>query len=473
MRKLRTYEENGITEGVIWKQLLIFFFPIILGTFFQQLYNTVDAVIVGQFVGKQALAAVGGPTGVLINLLVGFFVGLSSGATVIISQYYGAQQNEEVSRAVHTAIALAVAAGAVITMVGLLFAPWALAAIDTPADIMEGSIAYLRIYFVGMIPSLVYNMGAGILRAAGDSRRPLYFLICGCLVNIVLDLLFVLVFKMEVEGAAIATILSQAVSAVLVVVALLRTNQSYRLFWKKIRFYWDMLRRIVTIGLPAGLQSVMYSFSVILIQSHVNTFGTDTVAAWTAYGKIDAIFWMTMDAFGVSITTFVGQNFGARKYDRIHKSVKVCLAMAMGVTVVMSVLLFFFSQYIYRIFTQDGEVIAKGIEILQLLVPFWFTYVTIAILSGAVRGTGDAVIPMIMTCVGVCVLRILWLFTAVPLHRTLQMVLVSFPITWTVTSIIFIIYYLQGGWLRRRRAIAGDPELRSPRRSKGGRSSAS
>ena len=214
MRKLRTYEENGITEGVIWKQLLIFFFPIILGTFFQQLYNTVDAVIVGQFVGKQALAAVGGPTGVLINLLVGFFVGLSSGATVIISQYYGAQQNEEVSRAVHTAIALAVAAGAVITVVGLLFAPWALAAIDTPADIMEGSIAYLRIYFVGMIPSLVYNMGAGILRAAGDSRRPLYFLICGCLVNIVLDLLFVLVFKMEVEGAAIATILSQALSLI-------------------------------------------------------------------------------------------------------------------------------------------------------------------------------------------------------------------------------------------------------------------
>ena len=460
MGKLRTYEENGITEGVIWKQLLIFFFPIILGTFFQQLYNTVDAVVVGQFVGKEALAAVGGPTGVIINLLVGFFVGLSSGATVIISQYYGAQQDEQVSRAVHTAIALAVAAGAVIMAVGLIFAPWALGVIDTPADIMENSIAYLRIYFVGMIPSLVYNMGAGILRAVGDSRRPLYFLICGCLVNIVLDLLFVLVFRMGVEGAAIATIISQAVSAVLIVFTLLRTDQSYRLFWRKIRFSWDMLRRIVTIGLPAGLQSVMYSFSVILIQSNINSFGTDTVAAGTAYGKIDAVFWMTMDAFGVSITTFVGQNFGARKYDRIHKSVKVCLGMAMGVTVVMSALLFFFSQYIYRIFTQDSEVIVKGIEILKLLVPFWFTYVSIAVLSGAVRGTGDAVIPMLMTCIGVCVLRIIWLFTVVPLHHTIQTVLLSFPITWAVTSVIFIVYYLQGGWLRRRRAAAGNPEPR-------------
>ena len=463
MGKLRTYEEHGITEGVIWKQLLIFFFPIILGTFFQQLYNTVDAVVVGQFVGKEALAAVGGPTGVIINLLVGFFVGLSSGATVIISQYYGAQQDEQVSRAVHTAIALAVAAGAVMMAVGLLFAPWALGVIDTPAEIMGNAVTYLRIYFLGMIPSLIYNMGAGILRAVGDSRRPLYFLICGCLVNIVLDLLFVLVFHMGVAGAAIATIISQAVSAVLVVFTLVRTTQSYRLFWKKIRFSWDMLKRIVTIGLPAGLQSVMYSFSVILIQSHINTFGTDTVAAWTAYGKIDAIFWMAMDAFGVSITTFVGQNFGARKYDRIHKSVKVCLGMAMGVTIVMSVLLFFFSQYIYRIFTQDQEVIAKGIEILQLLVPFWFTYVSIAVLAGAARGAGDAIIPMIMTCVGVCVLRILWLFTVVPLRPTLQTVLLSFPITWAVTSVIFIIYYLQGGWLRRRRA-AGDPDPSRPQR---------
>ena len=321
---------NGITEGVIWKQLLIFFFPIMLGTFFQQLYNTVDAVVVGQFVSKEALAAVGGTTGTLINLLVGFFVGLSSGATVIISQYYGARRPAETSEAVHTAMGLGFAGGVVFMAVGLLLAPAALRLMATPDDIFEPALSYIRIYFLGMVFNLVYNMGAGILRAVGDARHPLYFLIFSTLLNIVLDLLFVVVFHMGVNGAAVATILCQAISAVLVLFTLMRADDVYRVRLRDIRLSMRMMRDIIRIGLPAGLQSVMYNISNIIVQTTINSFGTNIIAAWTANGKVDGIFWMIMGAFGTAATTFSGQNFGAQKYDRIRRCVRVCTAMAMG-----------------------------------------------------------------------------------------------------------------------------------------------
>ncbi len=446
---------NGITEGIIWKQLLMFFFPILLGTFFQQLYNTTDAVVVGNFVGKEALAAVGGSTGTLINLLVGFFVGLSSGATVIISQYYGGQFREGVQRSVHTAFALSIVGGGVIMILGLSFSEVALRAMGTPSDILDNSLTYIRVYFCGTIPSLIYNMGSGILRAIGDSKRPLYFLMASCLANIVLDLLFVVVFQMGILGVAIATVLSQVISAVLVILVLTRAEDSYRLEIREIRFNGTILKRIVTIGIPAGLQSVMYSVSNVLIQSSVNSFGTDTVAAWTAYGKIDGLFWMIMGAFGVSIMTFVGQNFGAQKYDRIRKSVRICLVMAFSIAIFMSVALYFGGQYVYMLFTNDTEVIKRGMEILQLLVPCYATYVCIEILSGAIRGTGDAVVPMLMTCVGVCVLRVVWIFSAVPVWHTIQTVVFSYPLTWSITSLLFVGYYLQGGWLRRRIRLMG------------------
>ena len=242
----------GIVEGVIWQQLLIFFFPILLGTFFQQLYNTADAMIVGKYVGKQALAAVGGSTGNLINLIVGFFVGLASGATVIISQFYGARKQNDVSRTVHTAVALALAGGAVLTLVGYFLSPTLLQWMNTPEDVMEPAVTYIRIYFLGMIPSLIYNIGSGILRAVGDSQRPLYFLVAACMTNIVLDLLLVMGADMGVAGAAIATILSQTVSAILVVVVLMRSSQAYHLSWRQVRFHGDLLSRIVQIGCPPG-----------------------------------------------------------------------------------------------------------------------------------------------------------------------------------------------------------------------------
>lgn len=449
MRQFKN-DPRGITEGVIWKQLLLFFFPILLGTFFQQLYNTVDAVIVGNFVGKEALAAVGGSTGTLINLLVGFFVGLSSGATVIISQYYGARHDAEVSHAVHTAIALAIAGGAIFMVAGVVFSRAALRLMGTPEEIFDHAANYIQIYFLGMIPSMLYNIGSGILRAVGDSRRPLYFLIICCLTNLVLDLFFVVTLQLGVTGAAIATVLSQVISAVLVLFVLFRTEGAYRLVLKKIRFTRSILLNIIRIGLPAGLQSTMYNLSNILLQASVNRFGTDTIAAWTANGKIDAIFWMIMGAFGVSVTTFVGQNFGAQQYGRIRKSVRICMVMAFAASAGMSVLLLLAGEPILRIFSDDSAVIAKGMEIIHSLAPFYFTYVCIEILSGAVRGTGDSLLPMLITCFGVCILRVVWVYAAIPLWNNMHTVVISYPISWAVTSVLFIIYYLQGGWLRRR-----------------------
>ena len=282
--KKEVVKVNQITEGVIWQQILIFFLPILFGTFFQQLYNTADAMIVGHFLGKQALAAVGGTTGTLINLLVGFFVGLSSGATVVISQHYGANKEDKVQWAVHTSIAFSILGGIVLTVVGIGCSRWMLELMNTPDDVVNYALIYMRVYFLGTIGNLIYNMGSGILRAVGDSKRPLLYLIICCMTNIVLDFLFVVGLQMGVMGAALATILSQIISAVLVMGSLMRTRDIYRLHLRKISIDWIMLKRIIRIGFPAGVQSILYSVSNVIIQSAVNSLGTNNVAAWAAYG---------------------------------------------------------------------------------------------------------------------------------------------------------------------------------------------
>lgn len=435
-------KENGITEGVIWKQLLYFFFPMLFGTFFQQLYNTADAVVVGKYVGKEALSAVGGPTGTLINVFVGFFMGVSAGATVVIAQYYGGKKDEEVSKSVHTAMALAIAGGLVIMVLGQIFVPYALKWMGTPEDILSHAIIYVRIYFSGMIANLIYNIGAGILRAIGDSKRPLYFLITSCMVNIVLDLIFVLAFHWDVAGVAIATVISQICSAVLVCRTLMRTNESYKLHWKKVGFDMHILKKIIYIGLPAGFQSLMYTVSNVVIQTNINNFGTDTVAAWVAYEKIDGIYWTSMSAFGISITTFVGQNFGAGKLDRVSKGIKVCLAMAMTTAVGMTMIFYHFGGYVYYLFTSDIQVIQIGIGMMKFMVPFYAAYVCVEIFSGSLRGMGDAIMPMVISLLGICALRILWLFIAIPIWPDIKTVMTSYPITWSITSVLFILYYL-------------------------------
>lgn len=440
--RVTTMSKNQITEGVIWKQLLFFFFPILLGTLFQQLYNTADTVVVGRFVGTQALAAVGGSTGQIVNLVVNFFVGLASGATVIIARYYGARDRIKLNNALHTAIALSIVGGIVTGIAGILLTPSLLKMMNTPADVIEGSTMYLRIYFAGIIFVFVYNIGSGILRAVGDSKRPLYFLIVCCFLNIFLDILFVVYLKLGVKGAAFATVISQAVSALLVILSLTKSVDIYRLRPNKIRFYKSLLIAIITIGLPAGLQSVMYGISNIIIQTSLNSLGTETVAAHTAFAKIDAIYWMISGAFSVSIITFIGQNYGARKFDRMKKSIKVCLLMDLIASLLLTTVMLLAGPYLLRLFTSDQEVIEIGMQIIHIIAPSYALFIFIEILSSSLRGMGNVVVPMLMTCGGVCVLRILWIFIFVRTHLSVTTILMSYPISWGFTAVLFIIYFM-------------------------------
>ena len=434
-------KENAITHGVIWQQLLLYFFPLLFGTFFQQLYNTVDAVIVGRFVSKQALAAVGGSSSIMVNLFVGFFVGVSSGATVIISQYYGANDKRDVDKSVHTSIAMALAGGVIFSVLGFCLAPFFISIMKTPADTVADSIIYLRIYFCGMIPNLVYNVGSGILRAVGDSKRPLYVLIVSCIANIILDILFVLTFHMGVAGVAIATILCQLISAIMIVYIIMRTKDCYHLDVKRIRIDRTMLGKIIYIGLPSGLQSMMYTVSNLLIQTAVNGFDTDTVSAWAAYGKIDCVFWMIIGSLGIAVTTFTGQNFGAGFYKRVRSGLRQCFALSILFTMILSVLLLCFGSAVFSLFTTDANVMRLGTEMLHFFVPCFSTYLGIEMFSGVLRGMGDSIIPMIITLTGVCILRIVWIAVMVPIHHTLTTVMISYPLTWIITSILFLIYY--------------------------------
>jgi len=346
-------------------------------------------------------------------------------------------------------VAMGLAGGLILTCIGQLLAPHALKWIGTNEEIMDYALSYIRIYFFGIIPTAVYNVGAGILRAIGDSKRPLYYLIGACGINIVLDLLFVAVFHWGIEGAAYATIISQLANAVFIYIYLIRSKEVYAVSPRRIKFHKREIKKMLLLGVPAGLQSSMYTISNIIIQAGINTFGTDSIAACTVFDKLDGIFWMIMSAFGIAVTTFVGQNFGAKKYDRIKKCVRVSLAMAMGTAIVLCLLCVVFSGLFFKIFTNDADVIKIGVELVRFLMPMYFTYVCIEVISGAIRGAGDSVVPVIITCLGICVMRIIWILFVVPRWHELHVLMLSYPITWTLTSTVFIIYYKSGGWLKR------------------------
>lgn len=434
---------GSLTEGVIWKQILRYFFPILLGTFFQQLYNTVDAWVVGNFEGDAALAAVGGTTGVLISLLVNFFVGLSSGATVVLSQCYGRRDEDGAEKSVHTAIMLSIVGGAVLMIPGILLAPWALRTMGATQDVIGGAISYIRIYFIGIIGNLLYNMGSGILRAIGDSRRPMIFLIICCLLNIVLDLLFVAVFKLGVAGAAIATILAQAISAALVLITLMRAKgECYRLRVNRLRMDPVLLPEILRIGLPIGLQSTMYNIANIIIQSNINSFGTNAMAANTAYGRVDCIFWMIIGAYGVTLVTFVGQNYGARKYARIREGFKTCFLLSAATTVLIIGIMLLFGRPLLMMFTRSEDVIKIGLTMMLWESPFYICYVPIEMLSGTMRGMGNSLAPMLTICGGICGFRLLWLFLVLPLNKTVPMLMLSYGLSWALTSLIMLVIFL-------------------------------
>ena len=451
--------QRQIIEGNVWKQLLIFFFPILLGAFFQQMYNTVDTIIVGRVVGTTALAAVGS-TAPLMNMVNGFFIGISSGATVILSQNFGAGNQKAVSRALHTGVALSLLLGAMITAFGVCAAPQVLRWMSTPESCFGDASIYIRICFSGAIGSMVYNMGAGILRAMGDSRRPMLFLMATCGLNVVLDILFVAVLKMGVAGAALATTLSQFISALLPLAVLVKLPDS-PLRFRQLRIDRQLLRRILIIGVPAGLQFVTFDFSNILIQSGVNSFGDVVMAAWTAQGKAGAIIWMVSGAFGVSVTTFVGQNFGARKYHRIRQSVWACMAMSVSLVSLLSFLIVYFRHFILGIYTADPEVIVAGAFITIAITPFNVIFMPVEVFAGAMRGTGCSVLPTVITGTCVCLFRIIWLATAVRLRHTLGMLTLCYPLSWILAAAVFFIVYLRGNWLKKRIAACGmEPEVR-------------
>ena len=370
-------QQNGILEGVIWKQLLFFFFPILIGTFFQQLYNTVDTVIVGQFAGKEALSSVGGSSSQIINMVVGFFTGLTAGGTVLISQAYGASHRQRMEEALHTSYAFGILGGIGLGILGVAAAPAILRAMNTPVELMAMSTLYIRIYFSGLVFVFIYNMGAAVLRAIGDSKRPLYYLVVCCMVNIVLDLILVLYCGLGVLGVAVATLVSQAISAGMVTWTLMHKVDCMTLSFRKIRIHREVLVNMLQIGFPSGLQASMYSISNMIVQAALNLLGVDTMAAWTAYGKIDSVFWMINSSFGIALTTFVGQNFGAGKWERVKKGTRVCLGMAVGTAVCLTAVLMTAGRFLLGIFTGDAAVVEIGMTMMYNIAPFFVMFVFI------------------------------------------------------------------------------------------------
>ena len=435
--------KNPITEGVIWKEFLKFFFPILIGTFFQQMYNTVDTLVVGRFCadGETAIACVGGSSAQIVNLVVGFFVGLTGGFSVIIAQFFGAKDNKHVELALHTAYAFSVVGGVVLGLVCILFTPKILRFMSTPDKLMRGSSLYMRIYFAGLIFVFIYNMGGSILRALGDSKRPLYYLIFCTLVNIFLDVLFVAVFHLDVAGVAIATLLAQACSSILVTRVLMYQIPGIHLNLKKLKIHREMFWRMFRIGLPSGIQSSMYSIANITVQSSVNRLGVASVTAWSVVDKVASLFWMFTASIGVTVTTFAGQNFGAGKIGRLQKSVIHALLMDMMAGVLFFLLFFNLSAPLFSVFTSNPEVIRLGTIIIDIMSAGFFLFSFIEVFSAALRAEGYVLIPTLISVGGICLFRIVWL-TVFHLNGSLNEIARCYPFSWLVSASLITTYYL-------------------------------
>ena len=438
---MNNQKTNEITTGVIWKQILIFFFPILLGAFFQTLYNTVDASVVGKFAGEEALASVGGSSGQILNFVFSFFMGLATGATVIIAQYFGAEDAKSLDDALHTAYTAAVAGGLILSVAGVLFCRPFLQLLDTPDTLMDSSAAYVRVLMAGLVFTLIYNIGSGILRAIGDSKRPLYILIACCGMNIVLDLFFVVVLKAGVLGAAIATDISQASSASIVTWILMKKTNGMKLSFRKLHIRAATLGKILKIGLPTAIAGSMFSVSNMIVQTAINHMGVSTMAAWTAYGRIDALWWMINQAFSVSVTTFVGQNFGAMLPDRVRKAVREVLVMEIAAGIAMGALFIFEAPLLLRLFTSNEEVIGLGVQISLYIAPFYWIFAVSEILSATLRAENYVMVSTVANLLGVFVYRIVWIKWIVP-DGTLRQVLSCYPISWVLISAFVAVYYL-------------------------------
>ena len=442
---------RDMTQGTIWKHLVAFALPLMLGNLFQQLYNTVDSIVVGRYVSTQALAAVGS-TSSIINMLVGFFMGLSVGAGVIISQRFGAKDDEGVHKAVHTTVAMTLILGAAFTAIGIFLTPYMLRLMKTPGDVFPEATAYLQIYFGGVSGLMLYNMGSGILRAVGDSRRPLYFLVFSSVTNIVLDLLFVLGLGMGVEGVAYATIASQLLSAGLILVVLSRACEAYRFQPRALRVYPDELRSVVRVGLPAGLQQALTSFSNVFVQGYINAFGSACMAGWGCYHRLDQFLLLPMQSISMGSTTFMGQNIGARNLKRAEKGVHTAIGLSLAVTAVLTVLLNIFCQPLIRIFNENPAVVAYGSMFVHMISPFYLVVCFNQIYAGALRGAGDAKAPMVMMLFSFVLFRQIYLFVGTQFINTEWFVGLGYPAGWVVCSILQMAYFYKSRWRDRCRA---------------------
>ncbi|MDD8048739.1 MAG: MATE family efflux transporter [Thomasclavelia sp.] len=439
--------DKDLVNGKIWKSLVFFSLPLLVGNLFQQLYNTVDSYVVGNFVNSNALAAVGQSTPI-INMLVGFFMGLATGAGVVIAQYYGAQKYEKMSKAIHTSIALTLVLCVVLTILGFFMARPILELIGSPNEIIDQATLYLRIYFLGITFFLIYNMGSGILRSIGDSKRPLIYLIIGTIINIVLDFLFVVGLDLGVAGVAIATLLAQGVSAVLVMFALLKTSDTYKVVLSKIRFDTSMLSKIVRIGIPTALQQSIVSFSNVIVQSYINGFGAAAVAGYTTTVKLDGFMQLPIQSFAMAITTYVGQNIGAKRYDRIKKGVNTTLMICMGYVIVGSLMLYFFCSQAIGIFTSDPQVIAQGSINCRVFASCYWALPLIHIYSGALRGAGISKVPMYAMVLCFVIIRQVYLFIFTKITSSVAIVFMGWPITWVICMLVLVYYYHKVDWLK-------------------------
>ena len=444
-------KDVDMTQGRIAPLLINFAIPLLLGNILQQLYNTVDTWVVGNYVSDSAFSAVGN-VGPIINLLIGFFMGLSTGAGVVISQYYGAKREDKVSDAVHTSIAITLILGAVFTAAGILLTPALLGIMNMPTvEIHSDATLYLTIYFSGMVSLTMYNMGSGILRAVGDSLRPFYFLAVSAITNTVLDLLFVLVFHMGVEGVALATVLAQTLSAILIIITLLRMDNCCKLFVNKLKIHGDMLKKIIRVGIPAAVQMAITSFSNIFVQRYINSFGDACMGGWTAYSKIDQFLLLPMQSISLASTTFVGQNLGVNQVGRAKQGVRTAMLLSIVSMLVLMIPVLIFAEPLVTFFNDNPEIVKNGALFLRLMSPFYVFCCVNQIYAGALRGAGDSKAPMFIMVGCFVVFRQIYLYVVANYFGNPMMGIVfGYPAGWLLCSLITFLYFRFSHWEKHR-----------------------
>ena len=435
-----------MTQGNIWKLLITFSIPLIIGNLLQQMYNTADSIIVGNFVGSNGLAAVGSGTA-LINLIIAFAQGASVGAGVVVSQYIGADKKDKIKISVHTSICISIILGLILSLLGIFASPSLLIMMKTPKVVLKSSILYLQIYCGGLIFNVIYNMATGILNAAGNSKKPLVYLAIATFTNIILDLLFIKIFKLGVMGAAIATDISQAISCILAIGYLLKVKSDYKLYIKDLKINKETAVKIIKIGLPTAIQNMVISFSNVLVQSSVNAYGATAMAGYAAYLKIDGFNILPVLSISMAVTTFTGQNVGANRLDRVKKGMYSSLIMVLVYTVFIGAVLLIFSHQVLGLFTHSAQVIMYGQLAMKYFCPYYFLLGILNVLAGTVRGAGKGIPPMIILLFSMCIFRILWIKIALPFYSSIDGVFILYPISWLVGAILMILYTKFGKWL--------------------------